>query len=146
MKPDELKVRNPHDVLRNRTVLDPVYGCWVWQGAKDRNGYGQLRFNYGHFKAHRFAYTLLVGPIPADIDVHHICENKACCNPDHLMLVSKRDHGRMQNGQREKTHCVNGHEFTPLNTYRFKGKRLCKRCRSIWSAEQRAKRKGVIGS
>jgi hypothetical protein len=32
-----------------------------------------------------------------------------------------------------KTHCLNGHEFTPENTYVHKGHRNCKTCRRAYS-------------
>lgn len=57
--------------------------CWPWLGRKDA-GYG--RFNVGGGKkvtAHRFAYELMRGPIPAGKDLLHSCLTR-CCNPAHL--------------------------------------------------------------
>ena len=34
--------------------------------------------------------------------------------------------------RRARTHCKNGHEFTPENTYRYKNTRTCKICRAAW--------------
>lgn len=34
--------------------------------------------------AHRFAYELLVGAIPADQMVRHTCDKQDCVRPDHL--------------------------------------------------------------
>ena len=31
-----------------------------------------------------------------------------------------------------KTHCKRGHEFTPENTYVYKGHRTCKKCQGMW--------------
>jgi hypothetical protein len=56
------KYQNPLKRIEKMIVVDPVSGCWNWQGAKDRDGYGQLRFNYQHLKVHRFVYTVLIGP------------------------------------------------------------------------------------
>lgn len=69
-------------------VVDPVSGCWVWQLFKHR-GYGRDGSGTG---SHRRMYEALVGPIPADHDLHHRCENRACINPAHLEPITRRDH------------------------------------------------------
>jgi hypothetical protein len=62
--------------------------CWLWTGAKDSSGYGQMRGEGGiHAKveqAHRIAWQIFRGPIPAGLEIDHLCEVKACVNPDHL--------------------------------------------------------------
>jgi len=56
-------------------------GCWVWQGAKDKDGYGQFRFNGLTQRAHRFAVELYSGEkIPPGMDVDHTCNNRKCVN------------------------------------------------------------------
>lgn len=39
----------------------------------------------------------------------------------------------------DKTHCVNGHEFTPENTYLWRGKRKCIECRNEGARRFRAR-------
>jgi hypothetical protein len=70
-------------------------GCWEWQGARNRSGYGlfQLgRRNGGSTLAHRVAWWLHHGT-PPDVDVHvcHHCDNPPCCNPAHLFLGTDAD-------------------------------------------------------
>jgi hypothetical protein len=61
-------------------------GCWVWQAGVDEHGYGEVRVKGRKWKAHRYAYTILVGPIPRGRHVLHTCDNRLCIKPDHLWL------------------------------------------------------------
>lgn len=45
-------------------------------------------------KTHRIAYTLTKGPIKPGEFVLHSCDNKACCNPDHLRVGTNIDNIR----------------------------------------------------
>jgi len=109
-------------------------GCWEWTGARKPNGYGDLTIRPRRWSAHRFAYTVAVGPIPAGMVVCHTCDNPPCCNPAHLFLGTQADNmadmgrkGRRASSPR-KTHCRNGHEYTPANTYMSNGGQVCREC------------------
>lgn len=40
-------------------------------------------------KAHVVAYELWFGPVPAGLELDHLCRNVACCNPAHLEAVTR---------------------------------------------------------
>lgn len=72
-------------------------GCWLWTGATDGGGYGQIGSDTGSpvpFKAHRVSYQLHVGPIPDRLEVLHTCDNPPCVRPDHLFLGTQTDNMR----------------------------------------------------
>lgn len=84
------------------------FQCWPWLAAKLVVGYGSVREpgTRRQIGAHRLAYTLTYGPIPAGHDVMHTCDQRDCCNPAHLVAgtrkVNMRDcvaKGRQQHGE-----------------------------------------------
>ena len=72
---------------RFRHEIDPSSGCWIWQGAVSSSGYGNRWVEGKTVLAHRFYYEELVGTIPSDLQIDHLCRNKLCVNPEHLEAV-----------------------------------------------------------
>lgn len=106
-------------------------GCWVWTGGVDRHGYGY----WGRALAHRRMYEQHVGPIPAGLEIDHLCRNTLCVNPEHLEPVTHAENvARSRAGQVNRdrmlarTHCRHGHEYTDENTDRSTGWRRCREC------------------
>ena len=120
---------------------DHGYGtaCWIWQGARS-NGYGLFWHDGRQVGAHRFAYELIIGPIPAGLETDHLCRIPACVRPLHLELVTPQVNVRRSgnpfgvNARLEI--CRRGHAFTGM----WRGRRTCRVCAALRQAGHRAQK------
>lgn len=87
-------VNTAADVVGRYVVPGPASACWPWRGARDNKGYGAARVAGRALKAHRVAYEVAHGPIPAGLIVRHTCDNPPCCNPAHLEVGTHADNAR----------------------------------------------------
>jgi hypothetical protein len=112
-------------------------GCWLWTASKTSWGYGQLSGSPETSKtllAHRLSYEIHKGPIPAGLELDHLCRVRHCVNPDHLEAVTRKVNQLRGNtlaaAAAARTACIHGHPFDEANTYTTKqGKRMCRACR-----------------
>jgi len=112
--------------------------CWLWTGATRRDGYGLIRVKSIYRRAHRVAYEELIGPIPAEMTLDHLCRNRNCVNPDHLDVVTRGENTRRGvSHQALKTHCPQGHEYTSDNTYVSPSRPNARYCISCMRERQR---------
>lgn len=66
--------------------------CLAFTGGKvSKGGHGQIRDNGKKALAHRVAYEHKHGPIPKGMVLMHLCDNPACCNPDHLTIGTQKE-------------------------------------------------------
>lgn len=135
-------------------------GCMPWTACKKWQGYGHFGLTSKRtIPAHRLAYILTYGPVPAGMDVDHDCHNRSdfcpggydclhrlCCNPSHLIARTRRDNlfaSPCYSGN--ASHCPNGHDYaTEGNMTRTpEGWRSCQECKRIGDRRRRAERKAA---
>lgn len=123
--------------------------CWLWQGGTRSRGYGQMWDGEKTIYAHRFAYELLVGPIPPGLTLDHLCRNPLCVNPDHLEPIPQgtntlRGFGPPARNAR-KTHCKRGHPLSGDNVRPVSGGgRRCMACARLHSARRAERRRAGL--
>jgi hypothetical protein len=119
--------------------IDPTAGCWEFTGCRLRgSGYGRIGWDGRLWLTHRVTYTLMVGPIPDDLEIDHLCKNKPCCNPAHLEAVTRSENLRrgtqgdhLAAFELAKTHCPARHPYDAANTYFTpRGHRQCRICKA----------------
>ena len=94
--------------------------CWIWEGAKNGNGYGVFTLEYSknnnikRVLAHRYSWALKNGTIPDDLHVLHMCDTPLCVNPDHLFLGTNLDNikDKIQKGRQIRGEAMGGAKLT----------------------------------
>jgi HNH endonuclease len=123
--------------------------CWVWTASTNgKAGYGRLEVSsdWGGWRmlARRFSWELAYGPIPPGLAVDHLCRNTLCVKPAHLEVGKQRTNvlRGISPCARDalKTACPSGHEYTPENTWVYRGMRYCRTCRNVWKPRKRGSR------
>lgn len=134
-------VATPIEVRLWRFV-DASGDCWLWTGSRTGGGYGRVAISRRTSRpAHRMVWQMLVGPIPEGYQLDHLCRNPSCVNPDHLEPVTPAENQRRSPLVRSRrTHCPQGHEYTPENTVLSKrNQRSCRECVRIFRHANRAR-------
>jgi hypothetical protein len=98
----------PEERFFGSIQYEPNSGCWLWERALWRRGYGRFKINGKYKAAHRFSYEIHHGGIPEDQLILHRCDTPPCVNPNHLFAGTEKDNmvdmvqkGRNPNRKRE---------------------------------------------
>ena len=158
---DEAQRRWAHKILpKTYLTLPPAASgldtpCRVWAGFRSAWGYGQVRVTdldgkTRNAKVHRVALQAHLGrPLPPPsrhATVDHLCGNPACCEPEHLELVTQRENNlrgsTVAAAHAAKTHCPAGHAYAGDNLYLYSdGRRKCRECDRQRNRAYRARQK-----
>lgn len=124
----------PDVLARFWSKVNKTDTCWLWTGFNNGRGYGQFIAHGKRMYAHRISLELARGIIPDDLEVDHLCRNRACVNPAHLEAVTHKENlarsplslGKVKSA---KTHCPQGHPYSGSNLHTGpKGQRYCRTC------------------
>lgn len=142
--------------LERSFTPEPNSGCWLWTGWCNAKGYGTMTFDGPNGRqtgssAHRVAYRVWKGEIPAGHVVDHLCRVRCCINPDHLEAVTPAENwwrGQAPSAIKARlTNCANGHPLSGENLTVLKnGGRLCKACNREYYRAYRVKNRGYLSA
>lgn len=106
-------------LILERSMGEPMSGCWLWLAGRYPNGYGALRA-YGRTRqAHRVSHQVFNGPLSDGQCVMHRCDLRPCVNPAHLVAGTARDN--MQDAQRKGRLSTGDRHWTRQYPGRMKG-------------------------
>ncbi len=60
------------DRIEEKLDLSDPSGCWMWTGARNSHGYGNVCIDHAerrYGQAHRALYELIVEPVPAELEL-----------------------------------------------------------------------------
>ncbi len=125
--------------------------CHVFQGSRSA-GYGQVWDGTKLVWLHRYVWEKTHGEIPDGLVIDHQCRNRACCNIDHLRLVTAQVNSTENSTSPAainltKTHCPRGHAYNEANTRQRKTNgrngRVCRACHRIEEAERKKRKENA---
>jgi len=94
------KPANTPEILWSKVDVKNPDDCWPWIGSVTESGYGRTWINDKGYYAHRVIFNL-ANPNMIELSapknkkaqgfLMHTCDNRICCNPNHLRVADLRE-------------------------------------------------------
>jgi HNH endonuclease len=99
-----------------KTEVIPETGCVEWRGMVNDQGYGLLKLGGKKRTAHKLLWEVTWGgDVEPGYELHRICGNRRCLNPEHLEMLTRKEHVAKSPNNILWAN-KHGHEFTPEKT------------------------------
>jgi hypothetical protein len=108
------------------TEHDPIFGCELATGRRDRDGYAFQ----GKARAHIAAWVAGRGAVPEGFVLDHLCRRRHCKALHHLEPVTQSENERRKSWRyrTRRTHCPAGHELALHRIVTPEGGCVCRQC------------------
>ncbi len=82
------------EAVEGKYIIDPESGCWNSIMCVDSKGYTQIWIKKRMYKMHRILFFIYNNYLDTELLICHTCDNKKCCNPDHLFIGTAKDNAQ----------------------------------------------------
>ena len=95
-----------------RVRIDKDTGCWNWTGPTSGSGrgggYGRMSLDGQTVAVHIVMFCNFFGFIPGKKQIDHKCNNRICCNPDHLEMLTHKQNQKRRDERKHNGTSNNG--------------------------------------
>ena len=107
-------------------TIDPLFGCHLADGRKDRDGYAF----HGAARAHIVAWVAVHGPVPQGLELDHICRRRNCIAVHHLEAVTRTENERRKSWsyRARRAKCSRGHDLRTNRVVTPEAGIVCRAC------------------
>jgi hypothetical protein len=135
-------IQQAFDRIRARIEINER-GCWIWRGAHNPDMYGQIKVGDKTWATHRVTYTAVKGEIPRGKVIRHTCDQRACCNPAHLLVGDHEDNTQdiLDRGRSKHRRVLSAEEIQRIREMRASGetkRAIAEALHCNWDAVSRA--------
>jgi len=119
-----------------KVELDPWFGCQLWQGSVNSNGYPTHWDKQGRPRqAYLVAWERAYGPIPPERELDHLCRRRVCVAPAHFELVTRPENIRRQQWahRSQRLACMKLHDLRVHGRRTPEGGMICRICSGVWT-------------
>lgn len=108
------------------TERDPIFGCELWTGRLDREGYGY----HGTSRAHIVLWIREHGAIAPGLELDHLCRRRNCVALHHLELVTRAENERRKSWRYRirRATCPRGHDLERHRVVTPEQGIVCRQC------------------